>query len=277
MLFSHIDNFVNSQKDPFLVKAVLRLICSSRTGTYLKIVPQYLGVDKESIDAVLNLLEQEEIIKIESRMAVAGEGAENYAFSKESFGYETPDFSGLTREEALSIMKSAEPLVKFHYKKEFQIPLKDLQPLEQEIKNDVKALVKKEERYIRDLLNLPEDSSFYMGFAKTDNPTWKDGAGYVDPFRLTVDLNYPTVEDAFNDGIDDINGILMLKKPFIHKDKRYETFPFSIKMYNVKESYEIVSSSIGNVFGLNIWEMPIVYQKQGLERVVQLINTVKKS
>lgn len=176
-------------------------------------------------------------------------------------------------------MKTIEPFVHLSYSKDFRIPLKDLEPLKQTIKAEVKNLEKKEQEYLCNLLNIPEASRIHISFVQSMNPTWKDGAGYVDPLWVNGNMAYKTLEEAFENKADTTMAWIKLDKIFQIDGKDCDYFPvdFRLSLFQGKEGENAhYGLSVGGHYGTgsDIWERPLDYQRYGFEKAYELVDKI---
>jgi len=264
---------ITNYEDPFLAKTILTI--SRDDNHYDKPMSEYLEVSQEVINRVIGHLENSGLIEIIKNNKIGTtQNGRYYLQNMLSGEFESiPNWEKLTPDEALTVMKTAEPHVSFKYVKRFDFTKKQIQSLKVKIAEGVKELEERQKEFLYENFGIPKETKTNISFVKHIGLFDE----YDDKENVGRDLifDYKTLEEAFQDKklsgiygfhrLDFSSGqvfppdLIELRKNFFEKE-----------LYDIKILYVPVHSS-------KSLRMPLARQRDYMEIAKKLIEASKKS
>jgi len=265
-LLDETEDTVAKYDDPFLLKTILLGIKGSDYPRDLESVNHRVGTDEKSLEKAIEFLKKEKLLETEKGdHSVITEKGNIYAYSSRclSFGF-AHFWKNLTNDEAHTMIKAVEPLVRFNYHKILYVPLGTIETIMEE---GVRELNKKGDDYVRKLLNLPEAVGPSFDFVK-----------YVysreNSLRRHITIPYGSLEDAFE---DDASISAHIKqndvKPFRSIRSKYNSSNSNLSCYEDEDGGRTMHISAH--WGLDDDRNPLSLQRTNFALKQEFINRVK--
>jgi len=271
--FKRIHASVLAEPDPFLVQSVLRRMERLEGGANIEDLLALL-ISPSDVKQSLDFLERKKLVDWDHRNNrgwIAQDG-KAYAHAPGSYGIHELRWENLSQEDALALLKSAEPHVELTYGKMIAIKSEQLKSFQKEADAVLKELEQRENKYMCETLNLPADSKVEFDIVR---------AHTVVPERdehTNVRLNYQTIDDAFRQGFRYASAKLKLPAEIKEKTGSLATIEMHNQSINpkakVNEYAAWTSQSITTNSG-KFWELLLPIQRVGYQAVVTFFQKLQ--